>query len=416
MVRTTVPAVLVALAIALGSIDLACGQTAEAQTARAAGINARIAARVFGRVGRSGLRRFLASSTMLGEMQNRAASYRSVKQVEDARVAGLNGLITLLDAVLSDPTLPELERATLAARQTEALAVRDAMPEYTVNYSTLTGDVGSLIHMASFGNRPVYFHGGVGTHRRVEREDRLGVHAPGGGVGVLYAPTDDWAIGLSAIVSGYDADVRSFDGSADGLGAGVRLDVGYIAHTSWALGLRTEFLRSKGNVEMTRDSPSGPLRLTRDQSQLRTYVQGELMGRVSAEEWSWLPKLTVLQPVLGVYYLRTHYDETVDNLGEVSSGTFGPTESLGVVRLALSGSNALGSAGRWVPYAQVGYDYEFVTDMDTILREPHTVSASVGLTWVLGRSQRISLSYARYQGFENLRSANAVSLVATLDF
>ncbi len=416
MTRRTVLAVSAAFSISLWPTGSVWGQATEAQAARTAAIRAGIAAQMSGRIGRSGLRHFLASSTMLGEMRNRAASYRSVQQVEDARLAALDGLIAGLDAALQDPSLPEPERAALEAQRAEARSEREATPEYAVNYNTLTGDLGSLIYVTSFGNRPVHFHGRLGAHRRGEREDRLGVRAPGGSVGALYAPTDDWAVGLSAIVSGYDADVRSFDGSAEGLGAGARLEIGYIVHANWALGLRTEFLRSKGNVEITRDSRSGPVRVTRDQTQLRTYVQGEFMGRVSAREWNWLPQSIVLQPLLGVYYLRTRYDETVDNLGEVSTGTFGPIEELGVVRLSLTGSAALGSNGMCVPHVQVGYDYELVTNMATLLKEPHTISAAAGLTWVLGRSQRISLSYTRYQGLENLRTANDVSLVATLDF
>jgi hypothetical protein len=408
--------VLMASTLSLGSSVPACGQATEDQAARTQMINAGIAARIVGRIGRSGLRRFLASNTMLGELLDRASSYRSVKQVEDARVAALNGLISALDAMLSEPTLPPAERAALEAQRSEAMAERDAVPEYRTNHNTLSGDVGSLIHVASFGSRPLYFHGKASTHRRVDREDRLGVLSLGGAMGVLYAPTDDWVVGLAATLSGHDADVHTFDGTSDGLGVGLRVDVGYIIHPSWALGLRADHTWSDGRTDIMRGSPSGPIQVTYDQGQRHTYIQAELMGRIGSEEWGWLPASTSLQPVVGVYYLTSRYDEATDNLGSAVNGTFGPSEVLGLVRAGLSGSTVLGSGGKWVPFLQVAYDYEFVNDMDAVLTEPHTLSASVGLTWVLGRTQRLSVSYTRWEGLTHDRTTNDLSLVATLDF
>jgi hypothetical protein len=165
-----------------------------------------------------------------------------------------------------------------------------------------------------------------------------------------------------------------------------------------------------------RGSPSGPIQVTYDQGQRRTYIQAELMGRIGSEEWGWLPASTSLQPVVGVYYLTSRYDEATDNLGSAVNGTFGPSEVLGLVRAGLSGSTVLGSGGKWVPFLQVAYDYEFVNDMDAVLTEPHTLSASVGLTWVLGRTQRLSVSYTRWEGLTHDRTTNDLSLVATLDF
>jgi len=394
----------------------AWGQVSPGRTAGSQTMSAGTAARMLGRIGRSGLRRFLESATMHGELQGRAASYRSVKQVEDARVAGLNGLISALDGALSNPALPLAERARLSARRSAAMAERDAAPEYETSIGAFTGNVGLLTHVASFSSRPVYLIGRGSTHHRGDREHRLSVVAPGGELGLLYAPTDNWVIGLGATLGGYDASVHSFDGTASGFGAGPRIDIGFIISPNWALGLRAQHRWSTGKVEIVRASQDGPIQVRSEQAQRLSYAQAELMGRVGAEELAWLPASLVLQPVVGVYHLTSRYDESTDSLGNVTTGTFGPRERLAVARASLSGTTTLGSGGGWALSAKLAYDYELTNDMDTILTEPHTLSVSAGLTRALGRSRRVSLSYTRYEGQTHRRTANDLTLAATLDF
>jgi hypothetical protein len=353
---------------------------------------------------------------MLGEMMDRGASYRAVQQVEDARVAGLTGRISALDGMLADPTLPPAQRAALEAQRDAAAAERAEVPEYRVTQTTLTGDAGSLVRLTSLGSRPLYLRAKGRAHRRSDGEERLSVLSLGGEVGALFAPTDAWVIGLATTVGGYDASVRSFDGTADRLGAGIRLDMGYILHSGWALGVRAEHGWSGGTTEVVRGGPSGPQQVRYDQGQRRAYVQAELMGSAGSEEWGWLPASLALRSIVGVYYLSQHYATTTDNLGNTVVGTFGPSDALGVVRASLAGSLALGAAARWQPSLEVAYDYEFANDMDAVLREPHTLSGSVGLTWVMGRTQRLSAVYTRFQGLTNLRVTNDLSLIATIDF
>jgi hypothetical protein len=379
-------------------------------------MRAGIAARMVGRLGQSGLRRFLASSTMLGEMLDRASSYRSVSQVEGARIAALDGLISGLSAALADPTLPPSEREAIELRRSQATDEREDAPEYRVSHGTGTADIGSLVYISSIGNRPFYIHGQASLHHREDREDRLTVNAPGGAFGVLFAPSDDWVLGIGASLSGHNAEVHTLEGTASGFGAGPRFDFGYIFHTNWALGLRGEYRWSDADVDILRGSPTGPVQVKYAQPERRTFLQAELTGTVSADDWGLLPPSVVLQPVLGLYHLTRHTDEVRDNLGNEVQGTAGSPEVVGLVRAVLSGSIALGSEGRWVPFAQAGYDYEFANNLDELLVEPHTVSASAGLTWIIQRTRRVSVSYTRHQGFTGVRTGTALTLVATLDY
>lgn len=337
--------------------------------------------RWLGAMGASGVRRSLANGSDLGELINRSTSYKMAAQVDGMRkrqqAAGLD--------------LPSIDFDS----ETDAWVAQS----------------GSLFPLIEGSQRNLSLRASV---RRAERyeDERVDARADRIELG-LFSSTVPGYLGLSAVVERTKAELGFIRGNRDADGLGLRLDYGRILNETWAVSGRLEHVWWDGDGRTYIPSRTGTVLVTQDTSFERNYLNLEFIGRYELT----LPFAAngQLRWRSGLHYLRNGNDRQVNSLGQVVEEPFGELERLGLLRTGAYYSWRAGQEQRWSPYVELTYDYEFENNMDSIIQDPHTLTAKAGLARLIKPGWRAQLDVQRYQSLNGERVRNGATLAVVMD-
>ncbi len=364
-------------------------------------------------IGNSGLRRFLSESASLGEVRNRAASYRIIEQVEGARVAAIEGRISALEGLMRDPTLPVAEQSRLQALVDESQAELAAVPAYRARYHTSTVQAGALAELGFLGKRPAFAFIKGRLVRRTDPDDYLRVSSARVDLAPVIFPSTDWFLSAGFTARRTEVDVLSFDGTSGTTSVGMRLDVGAVFGDHWALGAHATQLWTDGTTNVTRPGPE-PIPIESNPSTRSVSAKIELMGRFGGEDIRWLPDFLEIAPRAGAYVMRTAYDLVTNSLGQADTGVFGSSDALALLAagLAFEFDTGIGLA----PNFYLGMDRELPSDMTDVLADRTGFVMAGALTYVIGRSQRMGVTYTFARSTGGRRESGELDFVGVIDF
>jgi hypothetical protein len=364
-------------------------------------------------IGNSGLRRFLSESASLGELENRAASYRIIEQVERSRVAGLEGRIGAIEAALQNPTLPDAERARLESVVGDTRAELGAVPEYRVEYHSSTAQAGSLTELGFLAQRPVFLYAKGRLVRRTDPNEYLRVWAERLELAPAMFLSDSWFVMPGVTMSRTDVDVLPFEGTSGITSFGLRLNLGAVFGDHWAAGLHANHTWDRASVRVIRTGPE-PIPVGSEPRTQTTAVKLEFMCHYDGSDIAFLPRSLRLAPRLGGYILRTAYAQVTNTLGETNTGLFGDSDVLAL--LAAGVALDVDTGIRLVPDVYFGIDRELPGTMSDVISDRTGIVLAGGLTYIIARSSRavVTYSYARSAG--GWRRSREIDLVLVLDF
>lgn len=361
-------------------------------------------------IGRSGLRGLLSASGNLGDLQNRAGSYRLAAQLERSRTAALEGRIMALDQALETPGLPDGERATLTDLRDAARAELAAVPRYEAAYRTATGQVEALLPFALVGSHPVFLLVRGRGHVRRDGGDGLTVLSEGASVGPVLVGSNRWIAAPGLTFGRTDVTIGPFDGSSGSTSLGPRLDVGGILGDGWTAAAQVACVWARGTSTIARPGPDGATEVrTRGRSRT-TSAKAEIQGRVTLAAPGGVP--VSVRPRLGTFVVSTHSPPTTNSLGERGAGPFGETETVAALRVGASIGTPVGA---WAPSLYLGWEHELDSEMSALVHDPRAWLVSAGLARSWGRGRRISVDYALLRGVHDLRRTSELTLVLILD-
>lgn len=367
--------------------------------------------RALGEIGRSGLRSLLSASGNLGDLQNRAGSYRLAAQSEHSRTASLEGRIEPLDQALRSPELPSEERATLTTMREAARAELASVPRYEAAYLTATAQVEALMPLTFAGERPVFLLVRGRGHVREDGEGGLTVFSEGASLGpVLVGSRYRWIVSPGLSVGRTDVTIGPFDGTSGSTSVGPRLDLGAILGDGWSAAVQIGRVWSHGASAIIRTGPAGGTEVRTEGWSRTTAAKVEVKGRLPLAAPGGTP--VSVRPRIGAFVVSTHSPPSTNSLGETGTGPFGETERLAALRVGASLDSTLGS---WGPSLYLGWEHELTHRMATLIGDPRAVLGVVGLSRSWGRGRRIALDYTFLRGTRGLRRVGELTLVAILD-
>lgn len=357
-------------------------------------------------LGRSGLRRFLGSSGVLGDLQNRAGSYRLASRLEFARRSELEARIRRVDEALAGDLPPEV-RDDLERHRHETLTALAKTPTYDARYGSGTLQAESLVPAAFIGGRPAFLLVKARGHRRWDRGEGLDVGSVGIDFALVAVPSDDWmlAAGLSGAFT--DVAIAPFSGESGSLGLGPRLDVGFVAGPHWAIGAHAAHRWTGEESTVVRAGEAGPVQVSTEGSSRVSTLKTELMGRYALGS----PLGLSVRPLAGVYALRSR-SESRENRGPPMRTV---TEALFALRVGATLGGSLGADGRWSPALHLGYEYEVPDDLNRLVPDPHAFVGVLGVSYAFGRVRRLLAEYSVARGFAGLRRSSEASVILLLD-
>jgi hypothetical protein len=335
-----------------------------------------------GTMGESTLRRFYSAGGDMGEVINRVVSYQTANRVWQLK-----------------QSRPNPPAASDMRTRTDSWAAQND----------------SLIPIAPGLERPLYFRVMARLAGREEeglmrsRSDRLDL-------GLLYAPTSGSYLGVGLSAEESSSDVLYADGRARGQTFGPRFDAGLVLNSTWAVGLRFDYLVYKGDSDVNVQTPAGRLNITRDTRYTRQYLQAGLMARITSEQLPWLPEGGALRWSNGLQVIQNHYKPGINSRGQATTEPFGRTEHLSIVRSGLNYTQNITADGLWSVFGEVGLDYEIDTNMAFPINDRASIVYSAALVRQIARGKRVQVLVDRFQHVNDDRSRNSITLIGVIDF
>lgn len=361
-------------------------------------------------IGRSGLRGLLSVTGNLGDLQNRAGSYRMAAQLEHARTAALEGRISALDDALSDPTLPPEERQAILDLRDAARDELSAVPRYEAAYRTATTQVEALKPLCFLGDRPVFLLVRARGHVRWGGDDGLTVVSEAVSVGPVVVGSNRWIVSPGLSLGRTDVEIGAFDGSSGTTSLGPRLDVGRILGDRWSFAVHLSHVWVHGASTIVRPGPEEGTEVRTEGWSRSTAAKVELTGRLPIEGPSDLAMS--IRPLVGAFMISTSSPATTNSLGETGTGPFGSTERIAALR---AGATFEATLGAWSPALFAGWERELTDQMSALVDDPGAFIGSVGLTRSWGRGRRVAIEYTLLRGLRSLRRVSDLTLVLILD-
>lgn len=405
VMRYVMHAVLLAL-LAPGPAPLAAqdGDKAQSPAVRAAAHG-----RALARMGRSGLRGLLSASGSLGDLQNRAGSYRMAANLERARTAALEGRLRGLEAALQEPDLPAVERERLRDLRAAARAELATVPVYEADYRTVTAQAEGLLPFGFLEDRPLFLRVRGRGHRRGGGSDGLTVLSGAVSAGPVLA-LDRWIFSPGLVVGRTEVDIVPFEGESETTSVGPTLNVGHVPGDRLSVALELGHVWSRGGSTIVRPDRPGGTTVRTEASSRTTSAKVEVLGRVPLGGPDENP--VVLRPRAGVFARSTYSSTTTNSLGEPTTGRFGPRETLAALRVGAVIGTRLGG---WRPSLYLGWEHELTDEMNVLVRDPDAILGSAGLAWSWARGRRLSVEYGLLRGTGGLRRVSELTVVAILD-
>lgn len=360
-------------------------------------------------IGRSGLRGLFSASGGIGDLQNRAGSYKMAVQMERARVGPLEGLISELEAALANPGLPDGERAAILQVREATLAELEAVPRYDARYTTATLQAEALIPFGFVRDRPLFLLVRGRGHARGGGSDGLTVLSEGVSFSPLLLASPRWIVAPGLAVGQVDVDIAPFDGSSSAMSVGPQLTVGGILGEGWGLSAQLGHSWGFGRSTILRPQRHGSVEVRSSGWSETTTAKAELVGRLPIALRH--PSVEV-RPRVGAFLSSTRSHPTTNNLGEVSTGPLGPRESVAAVR---GGASFNGSVGAWSPSVYLGWEQELTEEMAVLVNDRGAFQAAARTGWTWGRGRRVVVDYSLLRGGAGLRRASDFTIVVIID-
>lgn len=390
-------------------LSVLCASTSTAQAATdAAGARSAVHGRVLAEIGRSGLRSLLSASGSLGDLQNRAGSYRLAIQLELARTAPLEGRIGGLDAALEDPGLGPEERDRLTRLRNAAALELATVPRYAASYRTATAQVEALRPFGFLGERPVFLLVRGRGHVRWGGEG-LTVLSEGGSVGPAVVVAGRWIVSPGLALGRTDADIRPFSGRSSSTSAGPRLELGGLLAEGWSASIQLGHAWSRNASVVVRPGPGDATEVHSSGWTRATAVTAEVMGRVQLRGSGAM--VVSLRPRVGAFLVSAHGLAAADEKGGRTPGRTGGTETLAALR---AGASVAAGVGAFSPSLYLGWERE-LTGPSNLIDDRRALLAAAGLGWSWARGRRLVGDVAVLRGRDGLRRVSEVTLVLILD-
>lgn len=368
-------------------------------------------ARALAEIGRSGLRSLLSASGNLGDLQNRAGSYRMAAQLERARTAALEGRVAALEQTLADPSLPAQERTALTELRDAARDALASVPRYEAAYRAVTTQAEALMPFGFVGNRPIFLLLRARGHVRWGGADDLTVFSEGASVGpVVVSSNYRWIVSPGLSLGRTDVEIGPFDGRSGSTSAGPRLELGGILGPGWSVAAQLAHVWSRGGSTIVRPGPAGGTEVSSAGWSQTTSAKAELKGRISLAKSA--GARFSLQPRIGAFLISTRSPPVTNSLGERGTGPFGERETVAALR---AGGSFETRFGPWGPSLYLGWEHELTDQMSTLIDDPQAFLARVGVSRSWGRGRRLLVDYSLLQGFNGLRQVSELTLVLILD-
>tara|TARA_R110002110_G_scaffold415821_3_gene656931 strand:- start:20868 stop:21941 length:1074 start_codon:yes stop_codon:yes gene_type:complete len=320
-------------------------------------------------MGQSGLRRFYATGSDLGELVNRQLSYQ------------------------------------LAARTGQAKSEVDS---YVLQWD-------SLLPIATDMQQPVFIRALARTAKRFE-PDKLHGRNDRFDLGLVYAPTLRSYVSFGLGLEHTDDDIKFVEGTTDGFAAGPRFDAGIVFSDTLALGMRLEELKFDGDNRIEVFTPGGLLEIEREIENRRRFFKSELLGRYNSSHADFIPARTQLGWMAGIQYLDTRYERKINSLGQPVNEPFGNRERLGIARAGIFTSYTFGHNNNWNASVEYMLDHEFDTNMATVINDRNNRYLRAGLAYIVGPGKRIQFDYQGFHSTGGSRGRNNFSIIAVIDF
>lgn len=333
-------------------------------------------------MGQSGLRRFYSTGADLGELINRQVSYQIASRVDAAARA-------------RNPAAPP--------------------PAASSDVEGFVAQYDSLIGVDGVSERPFYLRTLARSAKRLEA-DKVHSRNDRYDLGALYAPGARSYIGVGLGLEQTRVDLKFTTGNTRLDAWGPRVDAGLALKPWLAFGLRAEDLHFTGDNAVSVRTVTGSTTVTRELDYHRRYLQLESIVRLTRAQLPWLPAGWQAGGMAALHYLDTRYSAQRNSLGQAVREPFGNRERLGVLRTGLFLQGAFGANGAWNPYAELLFDRELDTNMDTPLSARNSVQLRSGLAHTLGPGRRLSLEYQRSQSTNQLRERDNLILLLVYDF
>ena len=362
------------------------------------------------RIGSSGLRSLLSASGNLGDLRNRAGSYRLAAQLEHARVSSLEGRLAALEDILTNASLPDSERQRLTNEVQRARDELRAVPEYEAAYRGATAQVEALLPAGFLAGSPLFLLSRAYGQVRDDTGDGLRVFSEALLFGPVWVPSERLILGASLGVGRTDVDISPFDGHSGSWSIGPRLNVGRVLADGWGFALELGYAWAHGSSRVKRPGPAGATEVQSSAWSEVTTFKAEVLGRLQLGAPGSI-RLTV-RPRTGVFLSSTYSPATTNSLGERSTGPFGTRSSLAALRTGASLGTELGG---WAPHVYLGWERELTDEMSELIHDRDGWLAVVGVSRSLGRGQRFVVDYTRIRGLEGLRRVSELTFVLILD-
>ena len=227
----------------------------------------------------------------------------------------------------------------------------------------------------------------------------------------LQFPNADLMWGIGGFYEYTDMDIEG-SGTVKRPAGGVRGDLLYEFDENWGVAARAEYSWGENDVEIG----VGPgVTMRHKQGDNYLYTQAELIGQFRSADIGFIPEGWVAHPILGAQFRRSFIEATANNFGVVSSGVVGSTENYGTAWAHLRLEKEVPPGG-WSPNFLVGFEREYVNDLDSIVSEPNYAVVGAGLSTMFGGGTRFEVSYTRHQGLEGIRSNQGIVGTLTMEF
>lgn len=361
------------------------------------------------RIGRSGLRSLLSASGNLGDLRNRAGSYRLASRLERTRSGRLEGRIAGLERTLEDPSLAPEDRARIVELRDAARAELASVPEYRASYRTGTAQAGALLPFGFFGGRPLFLRIRGRGHARWDEGDGLSVLSEGISVGPVYA-SDRWIVSPGLSVGRTDVDIAPFEGSSGSTSGAVQLALGRILGRGWSTAIQLAHGWSQDASRIVRPGPNGGTRVRTEGVSETASGKAEVKGRFSVGSFVDAP--VSLVPRLGVFVSSTHVTASTDGVGEQGTGPLGERETYAALRAEAGATSRIGP---WSPVLRLGWEHELANGASNLIDDPDALLAGIGLSWSWARGRRLSLDFDLLRGLNGRRRVSDLTLVVILD-
>lgn len=223
----------------------------------------------------------------------------------------------------------------------------------------------------------------------------------------MWSPNINTLMGIGPYYEKASVDLLHNDGTISRDGWGIRADYLQKLTSNWGVAARADLNFGEGETRV----PVAPgVTYTLYQNDTRAYFQGDLVGTYTSRDANWIPEGWVFHPTISAVYQRTEFDSATDSFGGTVSGTVGDSDAYGWLGASARFESTEFRPGKLAPYFEIGFQHEYVNDLDLLLDDQTHLHTVVGFATNLGNGGRLDVEYGRHDGLNGKRKDQAVTV------